>query len=523
MTLNIQKLMSILLVSCLFLVAATLNSYMIIKYFDPFDEGMILFSAERVLRGYKPHVDFWSGYPPGQYYTVASLFKLFGISALVERIYDLIVKSLISILVYLVTFKLVRSRTSAFLGWMMSIPWLIIGHFNGYPIFPTILFIYLGIFAYLIYLEKNNNRYLIFSALFVTISATFRHDLGGLAAFAFLVALLLRRILHKSSDAGGIYYFSFTMIVAGAIISGYLINDIGLRYLADDLIFFPSGTMPKYRWLPYPTSLSLSTGLFYVFPLILFYGLITSLKLIMKNKDQHIIGYGMLLLSLIGILFINQVRVRSDLVHLVPSGIFSLTLIPVFSYILLSLRHKITNPKILTGTVLILLIGICITLGVLANRESRPYFRNFWHLNFWQEQYYSGIKRAGYCTMGADLLGVVRYIRNNTDVNDAIYVGLTNHDQFTINDVIIYFLSGRRCATKYHQMEPGVTTTQETQKEIVAEIEEASVKLIVLKSNYWPEPNDTRIDLKIDIIDNYIASNYGMTKKFDEYEIWEPL
>jgi len=58
-----------------------------------YDEGLIVFGAQRVLEGDIPYRDFWTLYAPGQFYAVAGLFKLFGSSVLVERLWDAAVRA----------------------------------------------------------------------------------------------------------------------------------------------------------------------------------------------------------------------------------------------------------------------------------------------------------------------------------------------------------------------------------------------------------------------------------------------
>ncbi len=128
--------------------------------------------------------------------------------------------------------------------------------------------------------------------------------------------------------------------------------------------------------------------------------------------------------------------------------------------------------------------------------------------------------RFGYARIDHDIQEMVQFIQSNTSENDAIYVGVKNHDQFIINDVIIYFLADRQYATKYHELHPGVTNTLDVQKEMIQELEENAVKLIVLTQRYWKEPNDTVVDAKLNYLDDYIYQNYELSEKFGAYEIW---
>ena len=71
--------------------------------FDFYDEGLILVGAMRVAAGQVPHRDFYANYGPGQFYTLAWLFDLFGSSVFVERIYDLTLRSAIVAAAYGIT------------------------------------------------------------------------------------------------------------------------------------------------------------------------------------------------------------------------------------------------------------------------------------------------------------------------------------------------------------------------------------------------------------------------------------
>lgn len=54
---------------------------------NKYDDAIPLVSADLILHGRKPAVDFWSFYPPLYYYLVAAGFKLFGRTVLVPRLF----------------------------------------------------------------------------------------------------------------------------------------------------------------------------------------------------------------------------------------------------------------------------------------------------------------------------------------------------------------------------------------------------------------------------------------------------
>jgi len=104
-----------------------------------YDEGVVVYGAERVLRGDTPYRDFWTIYSPGQFYTLAAVLKLFGSFVLVERVWDLFVRSLLGLAIFFVGFKLTGFKP-AVLCWLVATFWLgYIGYYN-YPLFPAMLF-----------------------------------------------------------------------------------------------------------------------------------------------------------------------------------------------------------------------------------------------------------------------------------------------------------------------------------------------------------------------------------------------
>src|ERR1700681_2263617 len=104
----------------------------------PYDEGVILTGAMRVAAGEVPHADFYANYGPGAFYVVAGLFKVFGQYALVERVYDLLVRAAIVTVCYALASHFARKRTALAVASIVGL-WLFAIGFYGYPIFPVTL------------------------------------------------------------------------------------------------------------------------------------------------------------------------------------------------------------------------------------------------------------------------------------------------------------------------------------------------------------------------------------------------
>jgi len=204
------------------------------------------------------------------------------------------------------------------------------------------------------------------------------------------------------------------------------------------------------------------------------------------------------------------VRVRSDTIHLFPVALASIVVAAgLLSFALSRPARAARGVGLVFGLAMIVLLG-----GLARDRIAS-------HGPFdWAIPAPSVIEKAGTARVGQDLVDLVSFIQANTAQADAIYVGVTNHDRFLINDVLVYFLAGRAYATRYHELHPGVTTTRSVQQEIVDELERAPVRLIVLRDGYWYEPNQTEIDAGIELLDRYIAANYRLVQRAGGYEVW---
>ena len=501
----------------LFAVSAAYNFYLIKIPIGMYDEGIILAAADRILNGERPYADFWGMYPPGQFYTLALLFKLFGTSILTERMYDILIRTLLSLCSFFIIRKICSSNTLAIIGWGMSLILLGSEGFSAYPIYTAILLIFLGIYFFLHSIETDKTHYLIYSGIFMALGALFRHDLAGMAAISALISLFLPADTGKGKKFRSVSYFLFGIASAGVPIALSLISTIGIHPIIHQLLLTPPEIMPKYRWLPYPSGFCYYSIKYYIYPFILFAGLLSSSVLIFGYKIHNSLSHGLFLLSLTGILFGNQVRVRSDDIHLFPTGLLASVAGPILLSVLIASGLKHVKP-------LLNRIGASLLFIMLMLPLIGPVYDKLRDIN---DDYFtiqkSLLDRAGYADVSKDTEELIGYIKGHTVPTDAIYVGVTNHDQFIINDVAVYFLAGRRYATKYHELHPGVSTTSVIQKEIIQELSASSPKLMVLAPRYWYEPNDTVIDSRVDLLDRYIAVHYKMAAKFGPYEIHIPI
>jgi len=476
----------------------------------PYDEAVILVGAEKVLNGQIPYRDFSSEYPPGQFYTLAAFFKLFGTSVITERIYDMIIKSLLSVFIFLII-RFLSSNITALFGWAMSLVWLQHSSMPAYPVYPSMLFIFISIYLLLLHFKEQKIYYVILSAVSIVFAVLFRHDLGGYAAIAITIVLIFKRIMGGQSWSPPMMFIA-SGITAGLPILIYFAIYSSIRVLFNDLFTVPVSFLEK-QTLPYP-SFSTWNLPFFIFPLVMVTGVITSIIFIKRKKDDSKV-YEILLISLIGIFCFNQARIRSDVVHLIPVALTGILLAPILLHTLsrgLSL-DKWQNRIVYVLFVIVFSITLSNPISIIKMLLSRTN-------GYVVEAINPDLERAKYSNINSDLKDTVKFIKNNTSKNEKIYVGVKNHDKFVFNDVIIYFLTDRDPATRYHVLNPGVHTTLSVQEKVVNEFKNSPPRLLVLAPRDRYEPNLSSVDSQVNLLDNYIAANFELIKIFGIYEIW---
>jgi len=131
-------------------------------------------------------------------------------------------------------------------------------------------------------------------------------------------------------------------------------------------------------------------------------------------------------------------------------------------------------------------------------------------------------RAAGIRVRAADLpfKQAVDYVRENVPAGERIFVGMLRHDRLYTNDVMIYFLSERDAATRYHELHPGLTTTEPNQREIIADLEQARTRWLVLEEEHVNEPNQSSVSSGVHVLDDFIRQHFSPRARFGEYTVW---
>ena len=155
----------------------------------------------RVAAGQIPHRDFYANYGPAQFYVLAGLFKIFGESLLVERLFDLFIKAALVTWVYALTSAYCR-RTVALWTAIVAILWFFgLPNLSGTANVPASLLNLMSSTLILpVFLSRVSPRRMFIAGVLVGISTLFRYD-TGVAIIGIHACVVIMAIYSKAHPA----------------------------------------------------------------------------------------------------------------------------------------------------------------------------------------------------------------------------------------------------------------------------------------------------------------------------------
>lgn len=551
----IALLTSRLLVSCVML-AASLCVIVPCSYREPnvYDEGIQLYGAVRIMAGELPYRDLWTIYPPGALYLLAGLFKLFGVQLIVERHAWVLLKAIIALLVFAIARRLTRSLW-AVLCWGVTVIWLTRLPLFGTAMSPALVCCFGAVLATLLFLDDARRAAWAWpvaaAGVLTGVCTLFRQDIGAYTFLAIAATLVVARVwpARATPDA------SAERARASAATAGrHALHPLLLFVAATALPLVPAA-LALLAWIPasrlvehlvtfpfviYPETRSLSLPAWPASPVGVLSGDVTAFTYLKDNVRswQLYLSAGVLLaawswtlfaivrgrrtagpwparatflVSSAGLLMLNYARIRSDIYHLYPAFIFAL----IVGAGLMSgtSRWRARWPRVaLTSLALAGMAGVLL----LTWRTEQK---------IWQRQSpFETALAAGMSTPHASHAyeRLIAYVQQVVPPDEPIFVGNRRHDEIGSSDALIYFLSARRSATRYHDLHPGVVTTDRVQREIIADLERQHVTCVVLRDEEaMGTLGPDRTSWGATTLDRYIASNFVAGPSFEEYQVWE--
>jgi hypothetical protein len=511
----------------------------------PMEEGFMLTFPERVLAGDVPNVDFLHLYGPGSLWVLAGVYKVFGTTLTVERLFGLLQQ----IAVVLGMFALARywGRTAAVLCGLIALVIIVP------PIGLTALAWSGGVGLALLGLAAIlHGRH----QLAVAPATACRFAvLGGIVAG---FALLYRLDLVLAVGASGLVAiwgtgrrFTVRALVGYAIgVSGYLVHlaMAGIRPVVDGMVIDPVFNLRGGRKLPAPPPWDHLDGFLQKSAAIL----PSEWPLPQLETSQQLFVWFFLLLAVVAFLVgaaiwdVRRDRTRIEARVLLAGAVFSLGMLPQglqrvdsahFSWVscvpfaLIPLAAlELARARRPEGTRL-RRRSLAAGLGVLAavilvipqftawaytdySLQTFGRHRLAFEIEHDGRVFYYG--RDGVARAANELLTFVPTI---TRPGDRLFVGTTDLRKTPLSEAYLYYMLPELTpATYYIEMDPGVANAKGSG--LASDLASADVAILSSVWNAWDEPNDSR-KLGSDAANRVLKRDFCLVRTFGEHAEYE--
>ncbi|MDD5438895.1 MAG: hypothetical protein PHS37_01760 [Candidatus Omnitrophica bacterium] len=495
------------------------------KYWAPLDEGIMTVGAERILAGEMPYRDiFVVMYPPGQLYVLALLYKIFGVSLGIGRLYAALIQTGIAISVFLITDLLTvrpkgTRRAVPLLAYIIALTCLAprMGALPT-PIWPGMALSLWALYFFMRYCKGTADRGLtadfVYTWLFASSAIMFRHDIGIFLCGALILGLFLKRERFIRIIYAGLIILSIPFFFGI-----YLYLQKAMPDLIASLFLFPF-VHEKTACLPFPRpcldlrmifhgSLAFINNNQYYIPVAAYaVALIAAVSSWIRARKLEWAELGIIVTAVFGIGIFNQVRIRPDPAHLLTIIFPSIIL---FAYLL---------PKrgwIRIGTALIAFLFV-----LLAIKNIDKGFKNVIRKPLRGDVVLTKFSRGSlYIPKDEqkDVVSCVKFIEGHTAPGERIYFGNRPHsvDAFG-GSLVIHTLCGRLPSEKYYELLPGLVTDAGVQAEIVRSLDRHRVRYLVLQ--------DVDVSGSIEkkdagLLDTFIQEHFAASAAFGKYHIYE--
>jgi hypothetical protein len=112
----------------------------------------------------------------------------------------------------------------------------------------------------------------------------------------------------------------------------------------------------------------------------------------------------------------------------------------------------------------------------------------------------------------------VAYVRQETTPNEPIFVGLTSNRYTFVNPLMVYYLADRPPGVRDTMYNPGVTSRDATQREMIADLGRSGTRYLVLDRLFASvcEPTNASCELGSPRLDAYISTQFKIAADFGD-------
>lgn len=468
--------------------------------FGLLDEGESLHNAMRILQGGLPYRDFFAIFPPLDNYFFAYIFSLVGPSVVLPRLVMSIVFSVGIVFCFLFLKKISSTLIS-----LAVCTIILFSDLNAERLF---FFTPVFLALYLIFKNKTfSNKSLFIGGLLLGLVATFRSDIPA----SYLIGIVVVITLFSKQKLKNIITIGFGFSLPLFFVAMFLFKN-NLISLGIESMVYKSVEITKLHSIPFPSITSLIpksfalSSIFESFVALVGYSIlgvylfVAGFLFSSRNKFKEFKIPISLLVA--GVLAFPYLFGRSDLGHMIKGGMPAILL------------ASFTAKEIIKKTKFVGLAGLtifCFLVVTLLMGESFYWIR----LNntkilagnytlMLNEKYVSGSTAPS----STSLANAVSFIKLHSDEGDHVLI--------LPYMAGIYFLSDRLSPTVFNNVLNGFITSEEQEKEFIASVEDANVKVVIYDPINGPKMKVKEFPKYNSLIDSYLRNHYHTVKETPE-------
>lgn len=429
-----------------------------------YDGGILASAATFVLHGLIPYRDFWLLYGPLGGYVLAIPTAIFGPSVELIRLAGLAVAVIHALLAWGLLRRLGLRLSAMPLAIGASTVTLLIAG----PAFSAWMLALTFVLGAFLAAAHPGRHALIGAGVLLGFAVLARQDVGAYGVVAMVIGY---RSLWPV-----VGLVPLVTPVAAALVAVTPLSD-----LYRQLIWYPLVGPRVYRAVPDPTlvypppALLQHLMLVWVPRLAILTGIVASFRGMYQNRSA-------LALLVFALLCQAQTLGRGDFFHYaeaVPPAVMLLGATLAWARV----TDRVSDP-----------LSAVIMIGVLVTGAT-----------------YAGGMFSGPDTFGADLRQAASFVRTLTCPDETIFVGDGRNRYTFVNPLLLYFLADRPPGVHDTMYNPGVTNTDDSQREMVSDLERNRTRLLVLdesQSGTFESFNRSSVPGST-ILDNYIDAHYA--------------
>ncbi|MBC7780210.1 MAG: glycosyltransferase family 39 protein [Proteobacteria bacterium] len=515
--------------AALFVLAIVVQIVGMNRIVGAYDEGLMLYGAQRVARGDVPYRDFWTMYGPGGFYVTAWLFGLFGESVWVARAFDVVSRAAVVVLIF-ANLRTAVGGGAALIAALLGLALLVAVQAYAFPIFPALACSLAALYAVACTERAQPDSALgwaVVAGASTALCMLIRHDLGTYTLLAVAASFIA---IGPPRDAKAALAFATGLLGVLLPAVAFFVWAVPLSLLYENLILIPLTVYPPFRSLPFPSvagairnsletmSLKPVAGLIVYLPLIV--GAVAAFFIARGQQGGNhltdsIARFGlparaMLMLLVMNILFYLKGAVRVEALHLAPALVLSL--------LLGTLLMQHIPLRLLRVAITMFFIAVAVGRLVEHSRATTlllPAMRALFDPTSGAHDLPTcagaALPRLRCFGVDADRVAVLAYLQHYASATDTLYVGVDRHDKIFVNNIELYFLSGLGSVTRWHDLHPGIQTTHAIQQTMIDEMRRHAPDFVVLNAQWdsRQEPNRSAVSSGVTLLDDHLRANFA--------------